>query len=90
MRKKTSRRASLEKGVIQIVAGWMLHSKVISKGYISLTITKSCKDDYPLLDFLNEGDPPKTTIGKGKENKNLKIKKFVVWPIDCLSLYEAT
>ena len=69
MRKKTSRHASLEKGVIQIVAGGMLHSKVIRKGYVSLTITESYKDDYPLLDFLNEGDPPKTTIGKGKKTK---------------------
>ena len=55
---------------------------VISKGYVSLTITELYKDDYPLLDPLNGDDPPITTIGNAKGH-------FIVWPTDCLRLYEA-
>lgn len=40
-------------GLIENVAGGMLHSRVISKGYVSLKITQSYKDDYPLLDPFN-------------------------------------
>jgi hypothetical protein len=54
------------KGVIENVARGMLHSRVISKGYVSLKITQLYKDDYPLLDPLNEDNPSSTTIGKAK------------------------
>ena len=43
------------KNVIKIVVGGMLHSRVINKGYVSLTITKSYNDN-----------PPITTIGTAK------------------------
>ena len=44
------------KGIIKNVASGMLHSRVTSKFYISLTITESYKDDYPLLEPVNGDD----------------------------------
>ena len=67
------------KGVIQNVAGGMLHGKVIGKSYVSLTITESYEDDYPLLEPLSGEDPPVTTIGQGKGH-------FILWTGDCVRL----
>ena len=61
-----SKTVFIGKGVIKNVAGGMLHLRVISKGYVSLTITESCKDNYPLLDPLSEDNPPITIIGNTK------------------------
>ena len=54
------------KGVIKNVAGGILHSRVISKGYISLKITESYKDDYPLFDPVNEDDPQSLQLATQK------------------------
>ena len=54
------------KGIIKNLAGGMLHNKVIGVGYISFTFTETYKDDYSLCFFLNEDDPPITTIGNTK------------------------
>ena len=53
-------------GVIHNVADGMLHGKVIGKHYVSLTITESYKDNYPLLKPLTGDDPPLTTISQAK------------------------
>ena len=78
---ENSKTIFIGKGIIKNVADGMLHSVVISKGYVFLTITELYKVNYPLLDNLNEDDPPITTIGNAKGH-------FIVWPIDCLRLYE--
>ena len=39
------------------------HNKMIGEGYISLTLTETYKDDYPLCISLIDDDPPITTIG---------------------------
>ena len=70
-------------GVIQNAAGGMLHSKVIGKFYVSLTITESYPDDYPLLKPLTGDDPPVTTIGQAKGH-------YILWSSDCIRLCAAT
>ena len=49
-------------GVIQNVSDGMLHEKVIDMHYVSLTITESYQDDYPLFEPLTGDDPPITLI----------------------------
>ena len=71
------------KGVIQHVAGGMLHGKVIGNGYVSLAITESLEDDYPLLEPLSGDDPPVTTIGKAKGH-------FILWSSECVKPCAAT
>ena len=70
-------------GVIQNVASGMLHSKVIGKLCILLTITESYQDDYPLLEPLTVEDPLVTTIGQTKGHYILKSS-------DCVRLCAAT
>jgi hypothetical protein len=53
---KDSKTTFIGKGVIKNVAGGMLDSRMISKFYVSLTITESYKDDHPLLESLNGDD----------------------------------
>ena len=72
----------IEKGVIQNVVGGMLHSKVIGKLYVSLIITESYQDDYPLLEPLTGVDPPVITIGQAKGH-------YILWPSDCIRLRAA-
>ena len=47
-------------------AGGLLHFKVIGSGYVSLTFTKTYKNDYPLLEPFKGYDPSITTIGNAK------------------------
>ena len=68
------------KGVIQNVAGGMLHSRMINKGYDLLQSLSCIKMTIPYLIPLME-----TT----SNYYNWQCKRhFVVWPIDCLRLYE--
>ena len=78
-----SKATFIEKGVIQNVAGGMLHSKVIGKLYILLTITESYQDDYPLLEPFIGNDPPVTTIDQAKGH-------YILWSRDCVRLCAAT
>ena len=78
-----SKAKHIAKGVIQNVAGGMLHGKLIGKMYVSLTITESYEDDYPLLEPLNGDDPPVTTIGQAKGH-------FILWSSECVRLCAAT
>ena len=71
------------KGVIQNVAGKMLHKMVIGNGYVSLAITESFEDDYHLLELLTGDDPPVTTIGKAKGH-------YILWSSECVKLCAAT
>jgi hypothetical protein len=61
---KDSKAKFVGKGVIQNVAGGMLHGNMIGMNHVSLTITESYQDDYPLLEPLTGDDPPVTTIGQ--------------------------
>ena len=78
-----SKATFIRKGVIQNVAGGMLHSKVIGKLYVSLTITESYQDDYPLLEPLTGDNPPVITTGQAKGH-------YILWPSDCVKLCAAT
>lgn len=78
-----SKATFIGKGVIQNVGGGMLHGKVIGKFYISLSITESYQDDYPLLEPLTGDDPPVTTIGQAKGH-------YILWASDCVRLCAAT
>ena len=78
-----SKATFIGKGVIHNVAGGILHSKVIGKLYVSLTIPESYQDDYPLLESLTGDDPPVTTIGQAKGH-------YILWPSDCVRLCAAT
>src|SRR5450631_4068408 len=80
---KDSKATFIGKGIIQNVAGGMLHSKVIGKLYVSLTITESYQDDYLLLEPLTGDDPQVTTIGQAKGH-------YILWPSDCIKLCAAT
>ena len=55
----------------------MLHGKVIGNDYVSLAITESLEDDYPLLEALTRDDPPVTTIGKAKGH-------YIIWSSECV------
>ena len=68
------------KDIMHAMEGGRCHNKVIGEGYISLTFTKTFKDDYPLCKPFIEDDPPITTIGKAKGH-------YVIWPNDCVRLY---
>ena len=80
---KVSKATFVRKGVIQNVAGGMLHGKVIGKLYVSLTITESYQDDYPLLESLTGDDPPITTTHHAKGH-------YILWSSDCVRLCAAT
>jgi hypothetical protein len=71
------------KGVIQNVAGGILHGKVIGTNYISLAITESYEDDYPILEPLTGDDPLITLIGQTRFH-------FILWSSDCVRLCAAT
>ena len=60
-----------------------MHLKVIGGGYVSLTFTKTYKDDYLLLQPFNGDDLSITTIGNAKGY-------YILWPNDCVRLYLAT
>jgi hypothetical protein len=81
MKRRTRRRSSLE-SVIHNVAGRMLHGKVIGKLYVSLTITESYQDDYPLFKPLTGNNPLVTTIGQTKGH-------YILWSSECVRLYAA-
>lgn len=70
-------------GVIQNVAGGMLHGVVIGKHYVLLTITESYQDDYLLIEPLTGDDLPVNTIGQTKG-------QFILWSSDCVKLCTAT
>ena len=74
-----SKTKHIAKDVIQNVAGGTLHGKVIGKQYVSLTITESYEDDYPLLEPLDGDDPPVETIGQAKGS-------FILWSTECVTL----
>jgi hypothetical protein len=78
-----SKAKTIGKGVVQNVAGGMLHGKVIGNGYVSLAVTESLEDDYPLLEPLTGDDPPVTTIGKAKGH-------YILWSSECVKLCAAT
>ena len=71
------------KGIVMNLAGGMLHNKVIDEGYVSLTFTKTYKDEYPLYFPQSEDGSPITTIGNAKDH-------YILWPRDCVRLYAPT
>ena len=81
--KEDSKATFIGKDAIQNIAGGTLHSRVIGKLYVSLTITKSYQDDYPLLEPLIRDDPPVTTIGQAKG-------RYIFLPSNCVRLCAAT
>jgi hypothetical protein len=82
-KEEDSKAKHIRKGVIHNVAGGMLHRKMIGKFYVSLKITESYQNDYPLLEPLNGDDLPITTIGQAKGH-------FILWSSECVRLCATT